>query len=76
MEKILALKKALEDIGIKCDLYEDMSWYCTDNKTHYGIELSTNYDSGEDNVEFYFHPTTYQMLHTCTQAPIKRRNEK
>ena len=72
MEKILALKKALEDIGIDCDLYENMIWYCTDNKAHYGIELSTNYVSGEDNVEFYFHPKTYKMLDTCTQAPIKK----
>lgn len=76
MEKILALKKALEDIGIKCDLYKDMAWYCIDNKIHYGIELSTNYVSGEDNVEFCFHPTTYQMLQTCMQAPIKKENKK
>ena len=72
MEKILALKKALEDIGINCDLYEDMTWYCTDNKTHYGIELSTDYDGGEDNVVFCFHPKTYQLLHNCKQAPIKK----
>lgn len=72
MEKILALKKALEDIGIKCDLYENMNWYCVDHKTHYGIELSTNYSSGDDTVEFYFHPKTYQMLCTCTRAPIKK----
>jgi len=72
MEKILALKKALEDIGIECNLYEDITWCCTDNKTHYGIELSTDYFDGDDTVEFNFHPETYQLLYDCTQAPIKK----
>ena len=34
--------------------------------------LSTDYINGDDNLEFYFHPKTYQMLYSCTQAPIKK----
>lgn len=72
LEKIYNLKKALEAIGIITELYLDAEWYGSDNKTHYGIELSTNMDYGEDCWSFLFTPDG-KYIASCLQAPIKKK---
>lgn len=72
MKKILDLQKALEAIGIETELETKAEWYCTDNKTHYGIELYTNMDYGEDNWSFVFTPDG-KYITDCTEAPIKKQ---
>lgn len=72
MKKILDLQKALEAIGIETELETEAQWYGSDNKTHYGIELSTNMDYGEDVWSFIFTPDG-RYITDCTEAPTKRR---
>lgn len=71
MKKILDLQKALENIGVTTELDTDMSWYCTDNKTHYGIELFTDMDYGEDTWSFCFTPDG-EYITSCLDAPTKK----
>lgn len=72
MKKILNLQKALEAIGIETELETEAKWYCTDNKIHYGIELFTNMDYGEDNWSFVFTPDG-EYITDCTEAPTKKQ---
>ena len=72
MEKILELKNALENIGVKCELLTSTTWYCRDDKVHYGIELLTDVDGGEDYVSFCFTPQG-QYITDCRFAPIKKQ---
>lgn len=69
-DNIVNLQKALEAIGIKTTLYLNATWYCTDNKTHYGIELYTDLFTGEDDLSFCFTPDGRHIT-DCTKAPIK-----
>lgn len=71
MKKILDLQKALEAIGVTTELNTDAEWYCTDHKIHYGIELSTDMDYGEDTWSFVFTPDG-EYITDCTEAPTKR----
>jgi len=73
MKKILDLQKALEAIGIKTELNTEAKWYCADDhKTHYGIELFTDMDYGEDTWSFIFTPDG-EYITDCTDAPTKQR---
>ena len=69
-DNIYNLQKALEAIGIKTTLNLNAVWYCSDNKTHYGIELSTDLFTGEDDLSFTFTPDG-QHITDCRKAPIK-----
>ena len=71
MEKndILNLQRALEKIGIETELDLHAEWYCIDEKVHYGIELSTNMDYGEDCWSFYFTPDG-RYITSCLDAPV------
>ena len=71
MKKILNLQKALEAIGVTTVLSTDAKWYCTDKKIHYGIELSTDMDCGEDTWSFVFTPDG-EYITDCTEAPTKK----
>jgi len=71
MKKILDLQKALENIGVTTELNTDMSWCCTDNKIHYGIELFTDMDYGEDCWSFCFTPDGEYII-SCLDAPTRR----
>ena len=71
LQKIYDLEKALKQIGIETDLNLLAEWYCTDNKIHYGIELYTNMDYGEDCWSFIFTPEG-KYITSCLEAPIKK----
>lgn len=68
MEKIRNLQRALEAIGVETELYPQTKWYCSDNKKHYGIELITNINHGEDNLSFCFTPNG-RYITDCRNAP-------
>ena len=76
MDKILNLKKALEEIGVKTDLYLELEQYCMDGKIHKGIELETNMFNGEEYVSFVFHPTTYKLVDSYLDCPIVKEWRK
>ena len=69
IDKIYALKAALESIGAHCELYLDAQWFCTDHKLHRGIELHTDIDTGEDDLSFHFTPDGRHII-DCRQAPV------
>lgn len=68
--KIENLAKALRDIGIFVEIDWNAERYCSDKKTHIGIELSTNKDDGEDYLSFIFAPNG-QYKTTFLECPIK-----
>ena len=70
MNKILALQKALNDLGVETRLIKDLEAQCFDRKVHRGIELETNIFDGEDNVSFIFHPDTHQLVKSWLDCPI------
>lgn len=71
MIKIQNLKNALEAIGIDCEIWEDAKWYGIDYKTHCGIELSTDFDCGEDCLSFIFDPNG-NHIYSCLEAPLEK----
>ncbi len=71
LEKIYALKTALENIGIDTELELDAVWFGSDSKEHYGIELYTNIPSDCDCVSFLFTPEG-KHIYTCLEAPIRK----
>lgn len=70
-EKIDNLIKALNDIGIHTEVDYQTEWYCLDNKVHYGIEISTDMNYGEDCWSFCFSPNG-KYIKSCLDAPIMR----
>ena len=80
MDKIKALEKALNDLGIKTKFYPEMIWRCTDGKKHYGIELDTDIICDCETVEFLFTPSG-NYIYSALDAPILQeekvnKNEK
>ena len=55
MIKIINLQNALRAVGLEAHI-ETFEGLCSDGKCHRGIELSTDYWGGEDNISFVFHP--------------------
>ena len=74
MEKIYTLQKALNDVGIKTELYHDNVAYCFDGRLHRGIELVTNFNTGEDNLSFVFHPNTHKLVKDYLDCPVVKEN--
>jgi len=70
LANIFNLQTALEAIGIKTKLNLNAEWHCTDQKTYYGIELSTNFYTGEDDLSFMFTPDGLHIT-DCRKAPLK-----
>lgn len=75
MKKIHELQSALENIGISTDLDLNAEWYCIDNQVHYGIELETDMNYGEDCWSFLFTPDG-KYIERATQAPIRKKGKK
>lgn len=80
MDKIKALEKALNDLGIKTKLYPEIIWSCTDGKKHYGIEIDTDAICHYDTVEFLFTPSG-EYIRSALEAPTfqekqENKNEK
>ena len=71
MKKIQELQSALNNIGIFTELELNAEWYCIDNQVHYGIELVTDMDYGEDCWSFLFTPDG-KYITKATQAPIQK----
>lgn len=69
IRNIYLLKDALDRCGINAELDLDAKWYCTDNKTHYGIELMTDYD---EDCSFIFTPDG-TLIHSGLEAPLFRK---
>lgn len=74
MKKIYALQKALGDVGIKSSIHHDVVGLCTDGKIHCGIELTTEWDIGEDNLSFVFHPKTHKLVGSYLECPVIKEN--
>ena len=75
MEKIYALQNALKDLGLEVELSVNVEEYCLDGKIHRGIELSTNYCSGEDCVSFVFDPDTHCLVGSYLYCPVVEESE-
>lgn len=69
IKNIYLLKDALDRCGIHAEIDFNAEWYCTDNKTHYGIELYTDY---EEDYSFIFTPDG-TLIHSCLEAPLLRK---
>lgn len=69
MDKIKALEKALNDLGIETKLYPYIEWGCTDNKKHYGIELDTDIICDCETVNFLFTPSG-DYIYSALDAPV------
>ena len=76
MKKIYALQNALKDLGLEVELSIDLEEYCSDDKIHRGIELSTNYWGGENCVSFVFHPDTHRLVGSYLDCPIAKERKK
>lgn len=74
MDKIKALEKALNDLGIETKLYPYIEWYCTDNKTHYGIELDTDMVCDCETVDFLFTPSG-NYIDSALDAPVLQKEK-
>lgn len=79
-EKIKALEKALNDLGIKTTFDPDCKWYCTDGKQHYGMMLITDIIYDGDTLDFLFTPSG-KYINSALEAPIfyekqESKNEK
>lgn len=74
-KEIQALQSALEGIGVSTELITDARWYGIDHKIHYGIELVTSIDTGEDSLSFLFTPDG-RYIHYCTEAPTLSTRKK
>ena len=78
MDKILNLKKALEDLGFIVTLLTDLEFVGWDMKTRKCIELTA--DTGKrqedgtigDGVEIVltFHPETFEEVHDILDCPL------
>lgn len=75
MKKIYELQSALENIGISTDLDLNAEWYCIDNQVHYGIELNTDMDYGENCWSFLFTPDG-KYITEATKAPTRKERKK
>jgi len=75
MKKIYELQNALNNIGISTKLDLNAEWYCIDHQVHYGIELETNMDYGEDCWSFLFTPEG-KYITKGMQAPVKKKEKK
>lgn len=72
-EKIENLAKALRAIGISAYV-GNAEWYCEDGKTHYGIEIHTNINYGEDCWSFIFNPQG-KYVENCLACPVKKNKK-
>ena len=70
-EKIKNLVRALNDVGINAEVDWDAEWYCIDDQTHYGIEIMTDFDTGEDSLSICFSPKG-KLLNSCMEAPLRK----
>ena len=69
LERIKELYTALRNAGIDAEIEWNAQWYCIDNKTHYGIELSFNSGAFEEE-SFCFTPNG-KLIYNCTDAPTE-----
>lgn len=75
---IIALKTC--DIEANVFTYEGTSY--EDGKKHHCTIVTTDFWTGEDNLEFIFNPETGKRVNTITQCPVvkqkevKRKNKK
>ena len=72
MKKIYELQSALNHIGVSTELELNAEWFCIDNQVHYGIELITDMECGdEDYWSFLFTPDG-KYITKATQAPTQK----
>lgn len=53
-EHIENLASALKKCGYDVEIWWDAEWYCSDNKNHYGIELTVNDTQDGDGEPYSF----------------------
>ena len=71
-EHIKNLASALKDCGYKVDIWWDANWYCTDQKTHHGIELVVeNICDGDDTPYSFIFNSNGQKIDTCLEGELK-----
>lgn len=71
INKINNLINALNAIGINAWFEPNARWYGTDGKIHVGMEISTDFFTGEDNLEFLF-THKGKFIRNCLEAPIQK----
>lgn len=71
LKNIANLCAALCAAGIPAEVDWDAQWYCSDNKTHYGIQIS--FDSGSYDEECFCFTPDGIPISNCVKAPIKKR---
>jgi len=69
MDKIKALEKALNDLGIETTFDPNCRWYCTDGKSHCGMMLITDMVDDGGTIDFLFTPSG-QYINSALEAPI------
>ena len=68
-EHIKNLASALEKCGYNVEIWWDASWYCSDNKTHHGIELTINdVTDGDGNPYSFIFNRKGKKIQTCLEG--------
>ena len=77
MEKILNLKKALEDLGFKVEFHPSWKFVGRDMKTRRCIELNAYFDKEDEedeedfrDITLIFHPETFEALDDNLKCPL------
>ena len=70
LKNIENLYNALRTAGVWAEINWDAKWYCSDGKTHYGIEIIFNSGS-YDEESFCFTPDGL-LIYNCTKAPTEK----
>lgn len=67
-EHIENLASALKKCGYGVEICWDAQWYCSDNKTHCGIELTIDVVDGEGNPYTLIFNRKGQKITFCTEG--------
>ena len=70
-KNISNLYNALRAVGIPAEIDWDAQWYCSDHKTHNGIEIY--FQSGSYEEESFCFTPDGVLIFDCLKAPTEKR---
>ena len=69
-DNINNLVNALKQCGYDVDVWWNAEWYCTDNKSHHGIEISIDvYDGDGEPYSFIFNQNG-KRIKSCLEGDL------
>lgn len=68
IKNIHNLINSLKQCGYEVDAWWDASWYCSDNKTHLGIEISIDMYDGDGEPYSLIFNRNGKRIHSCLEG--------